>query len=263
MDDDGHLRNINTPCGQVGRYHHGHARRLEIRQHLAALALAELAMQRFGGYAALTQLIGHDLCGEFGGHEHQHPIPPVLRQQMPQQAGAQPGVHGDGAVADGRCRRRIQRERDAKGLAQQGIGQGLHRSGKRGREKQVLAARGQQCRNLRPLRSKAGVQHAVGLVEHQHFNGVDGKCIALQQIQQTPRRCHHQVCTATQSQHLRIHRHPAKHRAHPQVQSLPPGLRQAGHLHHQLAGGHQHQSPDGSFANRRCNTGCEPVQQGQ
>ncbi len=174
MDDDRHLRNVDAPGGQVGRHHHGYARSLEIRQHLAALALAELAMQRFGCDAALAQLIGHDLGCEFGGHEYQHPVPRVLRQQMPQQAGAQAGVHGDGAVADGRCGSRVPRERDAQRLAQQGIGKALHRRGKRGRKKQVLAARGQQCRNPLPLGSKAGVQHAVGLVEHHNFYRVNG-----------------------------------------------------------------------------------------
>ena len=180
MDDDRHLRNINTPGGQVSRHHHGHPRSLEIGQHLAALALAELAMQWFSRKATFAQLVSHDLRCEFGSHEYQHPVPCVLRQQMPQQAGAQPCVHGDRAVADGRCRRSVPRERDAQRFVQQGIGQGLRSRGKRGREKQVLAARGQQCPNPLPLGSKTGVQHAVGLVQHQNLHDVDGQGLALQ-----------------------------------------------------------------------------------
>ena len=126
-----------------------------------------------------------------------------------------------------------------------------------------MAARWQLRGNLRPLSGEASVQHAVGLVEHQDFHRVDGQRVALQQVQQSSRRRYHQVRTAAQGQHLGVHRHPAKHRANPHVQSLRPGLRQARHLHHQLAGRHQHQSPDRTTAGWCCGAGCDPVQQGQ
>jgi hypothetical protein len=59
-------------------------------------------------------------------------------------------------------------------------------------------------RNARPFGGKTGVQHAVGLIEYQGLHGIHGQGVALQQIEQTARRSHHQVSAAAQRQHLRV-----------------------------------------------------------
>ena len=210
MDHHRHLRNIDAPRSQIGGDHYRDPPGLEVRQHLAAFALAELAVQGLGCDCAFAQFIRHDFGGEFGGDKNQHPIPRVLRQQMAQQAGAHIRIDRDRAVGDC-CRSGGSRfHGDAQWLVQHAFGQGLHPRRKGGGKKQVLAARWQLRCNARPLLRKACVEHAIGLVQHQRVHRIDCERMALQQIQQTPGRGHDQVGPPAQGQHLGVDRHATK-----------------------------------------------------
>ena len=200
-------------------------------------------MKRLGIDAGLAQLVGNHFGGMFGRHKHQHPAPAVLRHQVAQELGAPAGVHGDGALHDIGQVLWLGLNLDAHRVAQQRLGQRLHRRGKGGREKQVLALLGQQSQNAGQLFGKAQVQQAVGFIQHQGLDLGQGNGVVVHQVQQAPGGGHHNVRAAPQSEHLRIDGHAAKHDGH--LQGARQVLRQAAKrlpdLRGQFPGGHQHQ----------------------
>jgi hypothetical protein len=94
------LQHIDTARRQIGGDDHLDALGLEVLQHLAAFALAQVAMQGFGAQAGFAQFISHDFCGVLRGHKDQHPAPIRASHQMAQQARALVAVHGKGALCN-------------------------------------------------------------------------------------------------------------------------------------------------------------------
>ena len=94
---------------------------------------------------------------------------------------------------------RFGRDLDAHRVAQQRLRQRLHRGRKSGREKQVLPLHGQQGQDARQLFGKAQVEQAVGFVEHQRRDTAQAERVVVDQVQQAPRRGHHDVGAAAQA----------------------------------------------------------------
>ena len=197
------------------------------------------------------------------GHKHQHARPVVLLDQMAQQLGAAARIHRNGALFDGGLVAQGVRHLYPHGVLKKAIGQRLHCSGKGGREKQVLPPGGQQRQHALQFVGKAQVQQPVGFVQHQVRHGRQAQRVVVHQVQQAPRRGHHNVGTAAQAQHLRVDGYAAKHDG--DLERLLQVLRQAAqhfsHLRCQFAGGHQHQGTHPARA-----AGCaelQLLQQGQ
>ena len=79
------------------------------------------------------------------------------------------------------------------------------------REQQGLLAPGQQCHDAQDIGHEAHVQHAISLVEHQHFDRTQRHGLLLHMIQQAPRRCHQHFHPAAQDFHLIVHAHAAEY----------------------------------------------------
>jgi len=70
---------------------------------------------------------------------------------------------------------------------------------------------GQQRQHALQFVGKAQVQQPVGFVQHQVRHGRQAQRVVVHQVQQAPRRGHHNVGTAAQAQHLRVDGYAAKH----------------------------------------------------
>jgi hypothetical protein len=177
-------------------------------------------------------------------HEHQHALPALGLDQVPEQFGAPVRVHCDHALHDGRLllRGRVG-HLDQHRILQQRTGQRLHRRAQRGGKQQGLATRRQQGQHTLDLVGEPEIQQAVGLVHHQHLDLGQAQRVVCHQIQQPPRRGHRDVGTAAQAHHLRIDRHAAKQHGH--LHRLGQVLRKAAdhlaHLGGQLPRGYQHE----------------------
>ena len=162
---------------------------------------------------------------------------------MAQQLGAAARIHRNGALFDGRLVARGVRHLYPHGVLKKAIGQRLHGSGKGGREEQVLPPGRQQRQHALQFFGKAQVQQPVGFVQHQVRHGRQAQRVVVHQVQQAPRRGHHNVGTAAQAQHLRVDGYAAKHDG--DLERLLQVLRQAAqhfaHLRGQFTRRYQHQ----------------------
>ena len=57
---------------------------------------------------------------------------------------------------------------------------------------------GDLAQNPLDLRSEPVVGHAIGLVEHQHFNLIEVEFVVLQQVDEAQRRGHHNLDTSVE-----------------------------------------------------------------
>src|SRR5262245_49953449 len=74
-------------------------------------------------------------------------------------------------------------------------------------EEQSLPLLRQQRDDLPDVVDEAHVEHAVGLVEHQHFELVKPQCTAVDEIEQTSGRCYQNFDTAREAADLPVDRH--------------------------------------------------------
>ena len=248
------MGDVDAARGDVGGNHHLHRLDLEILQHLGALALAQFAMKWFGLNARLAQLVGHDFGGVLGRYEHQHTLPFFCLHQVAQQLRATAGIDLYGAMRDLQSVFPARLHFDAQRVVQHALRQRLSSRRKSGREKQVLTLRWQQAQNATQLFAKAQIQQAVGLIQHQRAHCGEVQGVVIDQVQQTPRRGHHDVGAAAQVHHLTIDGNAAKdHRhLHPLRQVFGQADQGFANLRRQLACRHQHQRANAARRAGRC-----------
>ena len=88
--------------------------------------------------------------------------------------------------------------------------------GERGREQQVLLARGEQRHDALDVGDEPHVEHAVGLVEHEDLDLAEVERALLHVVEQAARRRDQDLDAAPQRRDLRIHRHAAEDLRAPQ-----------------------------------------------
>ena len=113
--------------------------------------------------------------------------------------------------------------------------------------------------DLPDRRQEAHVEHAVGLVQHQHLEVGEVHVTLLHQVEQAPWRGHDNVDAAAQGLDLRPFTDAAEDRGAAQVEVTAIGADVLFDLRHQLAGGRHDQRPH-VFLRRR---GAQPLEQGQ
>ena len=240
---DRQLIDVDAPCGEIGGDQHVPALFLEFLQRLFARALAEAAVKRGGEDVTLVQLGGEVFGRVLAGDEHEHAFPAVVLDQLTQELSPALFVHFVDTLFDHRGVTGGDRHIHPVWLAQHPGRQGFNGRGKCCREEQGLALRGQQRQYAVQFVRKSEVQQAVGFVEHQVLHGVQLERVVVDQVQQAPRRCDHEVGTTAQAHHLWIDRHATK--GYDDLGSLRQGLGQGAQhladLRGQLACGHQHQ----------------------
>ena len=192
------------------------------------------------GYAILQKLfcnLAHALAAVA---KHQHRV--VLRELLgqPCQLGSLRG-YGQKDFFDRVCAAPLRREIDMFCGGRETFDQARDRIVQRGAHQNRLASCGQQRADALDIGNEPHVQHAIGFVDHQHRDRVEHKLAASVQVQQSARRCNHDIGGTREGTRLLAYRHAADQQrvANPQVSRK--GFRHLRGLHRKLARRVQHQ----------------------
>jgi hypothetical protein len=111
----------------------------------------------------------------------------------------------------------------------------------RGREERGLPLPGRLVEDRLQVLLEPHVEHLVGLVEHEHLERVEPERLPPDVVERAPRRRHHHVHAALEGADLLLHARPAVDGEHRDAEALAVLVRGLGHLHRQLARGHEHE----------------------
>ena len=109
----------------------------------------------------------------------------------------------------------------------------------RGREEGRLARGRDRGQHRIEVLGEAHVEHLVGLVEHDEFDGIEVQAAPGQVVDGSSRRGDDQVHAAPQAAQLLADRLPAVHRQHADARRPPVAMDRLGHLHRELARRHE------------------------
>ena len=149
---------------------------------------------------------------------------------------------GDLADPGNRARRLFPGDRDASRGFEVTLGDLQDPGGQRRREQRRLPRVRCFLQDGVEILGKAHVEHFVGLVEHQHPNGVEEERPAPDVVQRPARRGDDDVRASIERAELLLHRGAAveRHRAEPGAAGVL--VNRLAHLHRQLARGHEHEA---------------------
>ena len=108
-------------------------------------------------------------------------------------------LHPVRALFDQFDRRIARRDLDRQGIVQQPLGQPANVVRVGGGEQQVLPLRRQQLDDLADVVDESHVEHAIGLIEHQHLHLGEIHAALLREIEQPAGSRHQDVAAAAQS----------------------------------------------------------------
>ena len=242
-----HMRqfiDIQATCCNVGGNQHTHVTGLETGQCTGTRPLALVAVNGGGGQAVLFKMLGQAVGAVLGAGENQHLLPVVGAHQVREQRRLALFVHAHHFLCNGFGRRVSSRHLDRHRVIQQLVGQvfDLIREG-RGKQ-QVLALLWQQGQHLLDIVDKAHVEHAVGLVEDQHFHVIQFEGALPHVIEQATRRGDQYIDAFLERADLRVDLHPAENDRGFQIQVFTVGLHRLADLCGQFPGRGQHQCAD-------------------
>ena len=156
----------------------------------------------------------------FGFGKNQCLTPATVMDQAREHCGLLLFVHRVNRLRNRRRSSVARCDRNFNRVAYQPFGQlaNIIREGRR--EHQILTALGQQTNNAFNIMNKAHIQHAVGLIEHQHLQIGELHCVLAVEVHQTAGRRNEDIDTATQLDHLRIDFYTTKNHSRGQRQVL-------------------------------------------
>ena len=177
----------------------------------------------------------------FGARENQRALAHVLRQDLPQAHTFFALFQILHALRD--LIRSLARRRDFHpfGLGQIALAQLFHLLGHGGRKQHGLARRAQMRRNFAQRMDKAHVQHLIRFIEHQIGDSGQVDLLAVQQINQPPRRRHQNIGATRQHRNLAVDRLTTHHGHHLDRGALHQRAQVVGNLIDQFPCGGQHQ----------------------
>ncbi len=255
------LLNIQTPCRNVRSHQSLYPPLLEIAEGSGARVLALVTVNGNRPDTVLLKLLAQFVGAVLGTRKHQHLVPAVGMHQVAQQLGLALLVHWIHPLLHcfGRGIRRADLYLDR--ALHVALCQLRNLGGKRGGEHQRLALYGQQFDDTADIVNKAHVQHAVSLIEHQHFQVAEIHESLPMEVEQTPWRGDQHVDTALQLRDLRVDVHAAKHDSGTIAIVLAVVAHAFLHLSRQFAGRRQHQGATAVGLHTRAS--CEALQQWQ
>ena len=211
VDDVRQRIDVDATGSNIGSHQRRQFALLEFRQHTRACALRFVAMDGSRLDAGLVQGPGQRIGAVLGAGKHQHLMQAARLEQMLEQILFLLAVALDhllhhrfsGSIARGH----IDRNR----LMQQARGQFADFRRKSGGKKQILTVFRQQGDDLADIADEAHVEHAVGLIQHENFNGREIHRLLLHVVKQTPGCRHQNVYPAPQVGNLRIDAHPTEY----------------------------------------------------
>ncbi|MCG3189580.1 MAG: hypothetical protein LKCHEGNO_02048 [Burkholderiaceae bacterium] len=249
------LVDVDAARRDVGGHQHAQLAALELGQRLGARALALVAVDRHRGDVVAVEVLGELVGAVLGAREHQHLVPVALRDQVRQQLLLALAAHRVHLLRHQLGRRVASRHLDQRRLVQQPVGQRLDVVAEGGREQQALLSLRQDREHLLDVVDEAHVEHAVGLVEHEHLHVAQVERALTVVVEQPAGRGHQDVDAAPELVDLRLHADTAEHHHALQAQVAAVGANAFLHLRGQFARGRQDQAADrdaaACVANRR------------
>ncbi len=240
MADAGH---VDAAGGHVGGHQQIELATAQLGQRAGALALRHVAMQGGGAQAFHAQFVGQLFGVTLGGGEDNGLLDAFLRQEVLEQAFFVAQVvhiaqHLVDLFVTGGLRRHFHGGR----IVQQLAGEGAHIVGHGGGEERGLAFFRQLVGDGQHVVRETHVQHAVGFVQHQHFQAREVDAAGIDVVDQTARGGHQDFVRLGQQVVLDAVGHAAHHtHGFHALQALGEGFCRARHLLRQFAGGGQHQ----------------------
>ena len=246
----GHLPGHNSrqpldvePTGRhVGGDEHRAALVGEAQQRLVPLPLFQFAVERQYREAALRELGGHIPYIVAGVAEDQRGVGLIVQQQRSQGVAAAPGLHLEEELLDvGSADDVIHRHLDR--MALQAAAQGPDLIGIGCRKQQCLALLRGLVYDCRDGIEEAHVEHAVGLIEHQHPQSGELHRGPPEVVKNAARRPDDDVGCRLQRRRLGAHRDSAAKGDYPEVGNEAREAPHLGaHLVGKLAGGTEHEN---------------------
>ena len=210
VDDVRQLLDVEAARGDVGGDERLQLAGLELRQRVGPRVLALVAVDRQRGHAVLAQVLGEPVRAMLGAREHQHLVPLLFADELGEQFRLAAAVDEDHLLAHrfhgGVARRRL----DGRRVLQQGVRERADLVGERRREQQRLPLLRQQREHALHVGQEAHVQHAVGLVEHEHLDLRQVDRLLSGVVEQAARRGDDDVDSALERRDLVVDRHAAE-----------------------------------------------------
>ncbi len=236
VEDVRDARDINAARGDIGGDQHLELARAEALQGPLALALAAVAVDRIGADSLFAERLRQLVRPELGAGEHQPPQHLRFVQEGAEQVALQLLVHHHHALLDALDRGGLRSNLHAHRVVEQRLHQFRHALGHGRGEEHVLPRFRKQCGNALDLRQEAHVQHAVGLVQHQHLHVVQEDVALLQVIAQASGRGDQHLDPVLKHAPLRRQPHSAIHHPAGQAQVASELVDHGVHLNGQLTG---------------------------
>ena len=216
VHDVAHVANIDTAGENVGCHQHVDGAVAEGRKRALTLGLAAVAVNRSGLDALALQATAAAVGAVLGAHKDDGALRTLLLEELGQQVVLGFDGHREHKLVDGVGGRRGGRDLHAGRVAHQ-IGDLAHGLlVERRREQQRLTLGRRLAHNAADGGQKAHVEHAVGLVQHQHLDLVQVAGTLLDQVDQTARRGDQDVTAILEGRGLRLVAH-AAHDGHGNV----------------------------------------------
>mmetsp|Transcript_145911 Transcript_145911/g.467706 ORF Transcript_145911/g.467706 Transcript_145911/m.467706 type:complete len:467 (+) Transcript_145911:92-1492(+) len=209
VDDVRHLGDVEAPCRDVRGHHDGGLAAAELREGDLPIALLHVAVDGHSLVLAAQQ-VGLQPCGRaLHGDEDQRRIVGVLLQHLQQRVGLLV-VRGDHeGLLDALGGRADSADADPDVVVHEGLRQFLNllRESRREHESHPTVNRRRHVplqHDLIDLRHEAHVEHAVRLVQDQEAHGRHGQDLAVDEVDEPPRRRRHDVRAHGELEELRL-----------------------------------------------------------
>ena len=209
VHDVAHVADVDAAGEHVGCHQHVDGTVAEGRKGTLALSLAAVAVNRGGLDALALQTTAAAVGAVLGAHKDDGALRALLLEELGQQIVLGLDGHREYKLVDGVGGRRGGRDLHARRVAHQ-VGDLAHGLlVERGREQQRLTLGRRLAHNAADGGQKAHVEHAVGLVQHQHLDLVQVAGALLDQVNQTARRSDQDVTAVLERRGLRLVAHAA------------------------------------------------------
>ena len=241
VDDVADAVDVDAARRDVGRHQGADLAGAELAEHALALVLRLVTVDRMRRDARLGELAHHLVGAVLGTSEHQRAVDCLAAQQVGEGRRLGAAVEMEDALRHLLGGGRLRRHRDAHRIAQhlaREIGDLMRHGG--GEEQRLPLAR-QLGDDGADVVDEAHVEHAVGLVEHEHADLVEAQRIAAHQIEQPARGRDQHVDAVHQRAHLTAHRDAADRERGGEAEVAAVGVEAVEDLARQFAGRRQHQ----------------------
>ena len=204
IDDVIDLVDIYATCENIGCRDDPDFARRELVECTTALRLAAIGMDGFGDIARFSKATARGIGTAARPREHDDPERALLRQNRLDERRLDRLRAANHVLID-----RLSHIAPACNFHRSGIAQHRaddlgDRSVYRRREQQRLTGLGSCCHDFLDGRKKAHIEHAVGFVEHEHFDVGEFDRLLVHKVNQPARRGDEHVTSALQALDLRI-----------------------------------------------------------